>query len=327
MVAKISRKGESSPMLLSKAIEGFLFYAESGVYSPSYIPTMKIQLNYMCKYFQDSEIESLTLGDWERYIHHLHTEYQPKRFNKDKSILAPATIDNHWKTIRGFYKWASPVLSIANSSLGLKRPKYESPEIVPFSEEETKKIFTACQYTQVTKQSGRTYRIKRPNADRDKTILLIFLDTGIRLGELSRLRVGDINLDNGEIYIRTHRSGIKSKSRTVFIGTRTKEMIWKYIAKLQGTPNQSQPIFDLKASSIRLLINRIGINAGVNHCHPHKFRHTFAVNYLLNGGDVFNLQRLMGHKTLEMTMRYVHFAKSQSAEIHRIASPVDNWKL
>lgn len=314
-------------MLFSKAIQGFFIYAETGAYSPSYIPTMRIQLNYICKYFGDPELESLTPAHWERYIHHLHTEYKPTRFSGDNSPLALSTIDNHWKTIRGFYNWASKRLEINRPDLTMPRPKYAPPEIIPFTQDEVKKIIEASQYTKVVKKSGRTYRIKRPNADRDKAIILILLDTGVRVGEFTRILFSDLNLDSGEIHVRPFRSGIKSMPRTVFIGRRTKEILWKYITNLPDRPNANHQLFELKRASIRLMINRIGHNAKVSRAYPHKFRHTFAVNYLLNGGDVFTLQKLMGHRTLEMTMRYVHFVKSDIANIHRNASPVDNWRL
>lgn len=158
-------------------------------------------------------------------------------------------------------------------------------------------------------------------------MLLILLDTGIRLGELRRLKLGDVNLENGEIYIRPIRDGRKSKARTVFLGSRSKQAVWKYIAKTQSHPDQSKNLFDLEPASIRITINRIGKNAGISHCHPHRFRHTMAIFYIRNGGDVFTLQRLLGHRTLAMTLRYVAIAKSDIANKHAYASPVDNWRL
>jgi Site-specific recombinase XerD len=313
-------------MQFSKAIEGFLLDATNN-YSPAYIPTIQYQLKYMSVFFQDPELETLTLEHWKRYLVHLRTDYKPKRFNGDPSPLSPATIDNHWKTIRGFYNWATEILSINRPDLELPRPKYQSPQIHPFSHDEVKRLIGASEYTQVTKQSGKTYRIKRPNADRDKAIILILLDTGVRLGEFFRLRVGDVNLENGEIYVRPYRSSIKSSPRTVYIGQRAKQAVWKYIAKQQARPNHEQRLFDLQAASIRLIINRVGRNAKVVRAHPHRFRHTFAVEYLRNGGDVFTLQKLMGHKTLPMTLRYVEFVKSDLESAHRRASPVDNWRL
>ena len=324
---EFQERGDACPMLFSIAIDGFLLDAPN-TYSPSYIPTMQSQLRYMSAFFGNPELESLTLADWKRYFAHLRTTYQPKRFNRDTSPLSEATIDNHWKTIRGFYNWAAAILSINRPDLDLPRPKYQSPQIIPFSQDEVQRLIVAAEFTQYEKQNGKKYKFKRRNADRNKAIVLILLDTGIRLGELARLRVGDINLENGEVYIRPHRDGRKSMARTVYIGQRTKQAIWKYIAKEQSTPNQSRPLIEMqRASSIRHTITRIGVNAKVLHAHPHRFRHTFAIEYLRNGGDVFTLQRLMGHKTLAMTLRYLDIVKTDLESAHRRASPADNWRL
>lgn len=314
-------------MLLSKAVEGFILDAKGGRYSPAYIPTIESQFRHIIQFLGDREVETLTHDDWNRYLAHLREEYIPHRFNGDTSPLQPATIDNHWKMIRGFYNWATDILSIDRPDLKLQRPKYESPQIVPFTQDEVKRILEACQFTQVKKQSGKTYKLKRPNADRDKAIILILLDTGIRLGELTRLRLGDVNLENGEVYIRPWQGSRKSKPRTVFLGTRTKQVVWKYIAKQQATQDQTQPLFETKSATIRILIRRIGKNAGVQNAHPHRFRHTFAITYLRNRGDTFTLQRILGHATLEMTIRYLDISDIDIAEVHKHSSPVDNWKL
>ena len=316
-------------MQLSKAIEGFILDAKAGRYSASYVPTVKFQMEYICKFFGDPELESLTPEHWKKFLAHLHTEYQPKRFNKSTAPLSPASIDNYWKIIHGFYNWtvdAGLLLGSTRADVKLPRPKFESPQIIPFTMDEVKKLLEACQYTKVKKTNGQTYRIQRPNADRDKAIMLIFLDTGIRLGELSRLRLGDVNLETGEVFIRPFATSRKSKSRVVFLGQRTRQIVWRYIAKQQSNADLSLPLFDLKYSSIRLLIKKIGKNAGVA-AHPHKFRHTFCVTYLKNGGDIITLQRLMGHSTLDMVKHYLYLVKSDLAEVHKRASPVDIWKL
>jgi integrase/recombinase XerD len=315
-------------MKLSKAVEGFLLDARAGRYSPAYVPTIEGTLKYITQYLGDPELSTIKLTDLQRYIAHLKTDYQPRRWNGDTSPLQPATVDNHWKLIKGFFNWTIETsLLSSRPDIGLRRDKFQSPQVVPFTPEEVKRMLDSSQFTQVVKQSGRTYRIKRQNCERDKAMLLILLDTGMRLGELTRLRVGDINLENGEVYIRPFRDGKKSRARTVYLGQRARQAVWRYVAKIQAEDDLTAPLIKLQATSIRHTIERIAKNARVPNAHPHKFRHTFAITYLRNHGDIFTLQRLLGHATLEMTRKYLDIAKTDIAEAHRLASPVDGWRL
>lgn len=326
------RRSESElrPMLFSEAIDGFILFAKAGKYSPSNIPTMTTYLRYMCKWFGDPELDAITLQDWQRYFVHLRTDYKPRRIaSKKDAPLTESSIDNHWKIIRGFYNWAeeTQLLSIKRPDLKLPRQKYESPQIVPFTRDEVLRLIESTQFARVEKQNGQKYKIKRPNADRDKVIILVLLDTGIRLGELARLQIGDINLENGEVQIRPYRSGKKSKARTVYLGARTRQAVWRYVTKKQFNKDEFSSLIDLKRDSIRLEVRRIGKNARVPNTHPHRFRHTFAITYLRNHGDVFTLQRLLGHSTLDMVQKYLAIIKEDIAKAHQSASPVDNWKL
>jgi integrase/recombinase XerD len=78
---------------------------------------------------------------------------------------------------------------------------------------------------------------------------------------------------------------------------------------------------------LRQVINALGEKAGVNHSYPHRFRHTFAITYLRSGGDVFTLQILLGHSSLDMVRRYALVAEIDAERVHRKASPADNWRL
>ena len=128
-------------------------------------------------------------------------------------------------------------------------------------------------------------------------------------------------------------SGRKTHGRVVFLSKITRQAVWKYLANRGEELRGDDPLFAgqggrrMSTGSVYQLLQRIGTRAGVADCHPHRFRHTFAIEYLRGGGDVFTLQRLLGHTTMTMVRHYLALADSDSQEAHRKASPVDRWKL
>jgi site-specific recombinase XerD len=75
------------------------------------------------------------------------------------------------------------------------------------------------------------------------------------------------------------------------------------------------------------IVKRIGDRAGVTRATCHRFRHTYATWYLRNGGNPCALQMSLGHSTMEMTKRYLAIAQGDLEAVHRVASPVANWRL
>lgn len=80
-------------------------------------------------------------------------------------------------------------------------------------------------------------------------------------------------------------------------------------------------------SAIRLLLTDLGRKAGIKNAHLHRLRHTFAVEYLRNEGDIFTLQMILGRSSLDMVRNYLQLAKADAKNAHRRASPADKWKL
>lgn len=111
-------------------------------------------------------------------------------------------------------------------------------------------------------------------------------------------------------------------------------MHWRFAARIQAGAGESNYLFTVGKEGdgmdrkvVRRLLKRIGDRVGIKCVYPHRFRHTFATNYLRNGGDLLTLQTLLGHSSLEMVKRYARVVAADCAVAHERADPVDNWKL
>ncbi len=169
-------------------------------------------------------------------------------------------------------------------------------------------------------------RLLRAAGTRDRLLLLLLFDTGLRLSEVVDLRVSDL-LPGG--YLRVRGKG--SKERIVPLGGILEQRLHDYVARgrhpivrtvdnlllrRDGRPMTRPAIYNA--------LKRLRVRARVTgRCNPHTFRHTFAKFYLLNGGDLFSLQRILGHSTLDMVRRYVNLNTAEVKRQHDHASPVD----
>lgn len=323
-----------SSMVLSTAVEGYFMAKDADDYSKETLKIYRWALNLMTEYLKDPKVKSIKSSDLQSFYAYLRNEYVPHRTNGDTSPLKPRSIENAWTAIRSFYNWATEELGIEKRpDSTLKRPRYKPAEIQPFTEDEVKKILKACERTREAVTHDRSsFTMRRSTANRDKAIIMVLLDTGLRVSECARLRIKDINFQTSEVFIQPFGTGRKTKSRHVYLGKVTSRMVWKYIAERHDA-GPEDPVFisrddrPMDRNSIRLVLNEAGVRANVRNVHPHRFRHTFAIEYLRNGGDVFTLQRLLGHSSLEMVQHYLTLANSDAKTAHQKASPADRWKL
>jgi len=162
---------------------------------------------------------------------------------------------------------------------------------------------------------------------RNYVMMLVLLDTGIRLKELADLRVTDIDFEEQSLRIQ---QGKGRKSRIVPI---QRTCVWelKYYLQERGKLEHDYLWVNLdnepfKASGIRIMISRYCRAAGIRdvQCSCHTFRHTMAKQYLLNGGDMFTLKSILGHERMETTEAYIELFSRDLQIQHEKFSPVEH---
>jgi site-specific recombinase XerD len=160
---------------------------------------------------------------------------------------------------------------------------------------------------------------------RDTALLLALLDTGARVTEFLSIDTGDVQA--GTILLR-HTKG--KRPREVYLSTRTRKALRGYLRMrhdahpaLWVTKDADRLTYD----GLRAILTRRARSAGLAVVpSPHDFRRAMAINYLRNGGDVFTLALILGHKSLTVLRRYLALTERDTQEAHARFSPVDKLK-
>jgi len=319
-------------MQFTKAIEGYLLTALSEGYSPLTLAAYRSALLTLAEYLGDFQVEEITTEHLRNFFHYLSTDYIPERPNKeDKRPLSTASHHRYWKAVRSFFRYASTELGTHRPDQAIWMPEVTYRAIIPFTEEEVRKLIKGCEYASVPEGKRAAYQFRKHELYRNKAIILTLLDTGVRVGELTRLRVKDVNLETGLVIVQPFRVR-KTRPRSTILGKAGKKAVWRYLVN-RGEVRPDDLLFVTKddrpmtSGRVLALLRRLGNSVGVANVHPHRFRHTFAIQYLRNGGDVFTLQAVLGHARLDMVTKYLQLANSDVEAAHKKASPVDNWKL
>lgn len=233
---------------------------------------------------------------------------------KQKRALSAGTMQMWHTMLRAFFNFVVSEGGLEVSPMSrLKAPINRPDQILPFSEEQQRALVDAARTTR--------YHL------RNVALILFLLDTGARASELCGIRCGDLSLDERSCRVR----GKGNKERTVCFGAMTAQALF---AMLRGQLRESgYPLFQsglkpgepLTRYALKELFRDLRKRGGITgvRVSPHTCRHTFAVTWLLHGGDAYTLQILMGHTTPAITSRYINLARADVQAQHRRISPLD----
>ena len=290
--------------------------------SPKTIAWYRDILNQFSTYLKTERypchLSAISLDIVRGYV--LYLRHKPKFIGHpftptQADYLSPRTVQCHVRALKAFSSWLyAESYTPENRLKNLKIPKAPVTVIEPLSPEEIKKVTVSINK-------------KAPTGARNHTIFVTLLDTGLRASETAGITLGNLNLKDG--YIKVMGKG--SKERIVPIGKYIQMTLWTYIDKVRPEPASpdcnnlflSQSGKQITVNTMKLIFSRLAKSSSVMRLHAHLCRHTFAINYLLNGGDIFSLREILGHTTLDMVNHYLHFTSSQITAQHHKYSPMD----
>lgn len=325
----------SPGLKISQALQGFLQAKAAEAISQRTLDSYEYLLNQWLAYAGDMDVSKVAAADLRAYLAYLRTEYVPKRFNGKTTPLSPKSLRNVHITLCSFFTWLQREFALPSPMKAIPAPDYEEPEIEPLSQADVEALVKVAEYCKETNpRDRRRFVARRPTGLRDKAVILMLLDTGLRASEFCALNVADVDMKTGKVVVKHGAEGGAKggKGRFVYLGKATRRVLWRYLVARSDGQEPDAPLFlarnrRMSRDSLRQLLDSLGDKAQVQRCHPHRFRHTFAITYLRSGGDVFSLQKLLGHKSLEISQHYARLAQVDIEQAHRKASPADNWRL
>lgn len=228
---------------------------------------------------------------------------------------SPATASNRYRGLQSFWKWAVAQDEIEASPMRTMTPPSVPTKPVPlFTEDHLRRLLKVCE--------GKEFAQRR-----DMAIIRLFLDTGLRRAELAGLIVEDVD-PLGKTAIIRHGKG--DRHRVVPFGARTANILDRYLRARRahkgaaavvrdahgeplGHPLWLGPRGRLTANGIYQMIQARGEEAGLGRINPHQFRHTFAHQWLADGGGEGDLMSLAGWSSRQMVSRYGASAAGERA--------------
>lgn len=233
--------------------------------------------------------------------------------------MAPSYRNTKLKALRAFFNWCVREGYLpANPTEGIKKAKEDTENIRHVELDDVKKLLNA--------PDKKTYA-----GLRDYCLILVQIDTGARPGELLQVRPSDLNLQSRELYIRAEVSKTHT-ARTLILSPLTVQALLKLLRERPQWWPDDVPLFasetgkELSTTQWARRLREYSEKAGVK-ITPYSLRHTFAIEFLKASNDPFALQRIMGHRDLATTKRYIRYLQDDLKEIHEKSSPVVKLQL
>ena len=260
-------------------------------------------------------------GKYTFYVNDLSKKKNyPDRRRDYRKPVSVTTINNYIRNIRVFFNWMEREYIIRKNPMKrIRQLKNNRQAKVFLSDEDMKKLLSKFDKSYFTEH-------------RDYVMIMLMLDSGMRLGECSTLLVTDLELARKRINLRAEETKGR-KDRTVYFSPRTESVLRRWL-QFKDRYVESDYLFPIKEhggsigvgnfeSNFKKYINRAGLNE--DYC-PHCLRNNFAKRCLMNGMDIFTLSKILGHSSVQVTEQaYLDLSDDDISKQYHRASPLGNF--
>lgn len=293
---------------LQSAIDSFLLDQQAGLNSEKTVKWYRSLLTAFGEHMGEKQLRLTTVDDLRLYVIALRA-----RELTDNSVIG------HVTAIRAFFSWAAREYEIANPARNLKKPRRPIPQPRAITPEDFGKLWQAT-FTGIGEETAGV---------RDRCMLALLGDTGMRLGGLLSLTLLNILQDEGCVIV-TEKG---NRPRKVFYSSFTAHHLkaWLDVREkinpshpyLMASMRYEEPLTD---SGVAQVLKRLAKRGGVEgKCNPHSFRHGLAREWLKNGGDAIRLSQQMGAKVDTIASYYALFFSDERAAAHEEFSPLRSY--
>jgi integrase/recombinase XerD len=293
---------------MSELFEKFMWSKRAEGLAPRTIEEYELHFSWFFDWL-DGDLTSDEMKT-EVFLEYIH-------FMKEEKGLAPNTVNIRIRTLRAFLRWCYRENHISEPiHEKIKLVKTEQDTIESFTTTEVKAIFNAFDTSTFV-------------GFRDKVMVTVLLDTMVRIGELLNMKRSLVDLKKGIIQLEAMNTKTR-KAREVPISSKTAKLLKEYMVESEDFGEEilfltydGRPI---EGNTWRTRLKEIGELAGIKgkRVSPHTFRHTGALFYIMNGGDPFSLQKILGHTDMSMTRRYIQMTNIDVRKQHNVFSPLRN---